>query len=151
VNGVYLGLATPAELTKAYEDLATRLGPRVTVTTMAPKGPEIILGMARDPALGPLIVIGAGGVLTEYLAERAVALPPLTEQAAVALIASQRFARLLTGFRGQPATDPLALARTVAAFSNLIDDVGDQLTALEVNPLICTPAGPVAVDVLALA
>ena len=49
---------------------------------MASPGPELILGMARDPALGPLVVVGAGGVLAEYLAERSVALPPLTRNAA---------------------------------------------------------------------
>ena len=45
---------------------------------MAAPGTELILGMARDPALGRLIVVGAGGVLAEYLAERAVALPPVS-------------------------------------------------------------------------
>jgi acetate---CoA ligase (ADP-forming) len=48
------------------------------VTAMADRGVELILGMARDPALGPLIVLGAGGVLAEYQSDRAVALPPLT-------------------------------------------------------------------------
>ena len=79
VGGVRLNIADPAALAAAYADLSARLGPRVTVTEMAGPGPELILGMARDPALGPLIVVGAGGVLAEYLADRAVALPPLTE------------------------------------------------------------------------
>jgi hypothetical protein len=117
---------------------------------MAGSGPELILGMARDPALGPLIVIGAGGILAEYLADRAVALPPLTEPAAAALIARQRFAQLLSGFRGQPATDLAALAAVIAAFSTLVTDLDDQLAAFDINPLICTSAGPVAVDALAV-
>ena len=65
-GGVRLGITSPAELTAAYHDLSARLGPRVTVTEMAAPGPELILGMARDPALGPLIVVGAGGILAEY-------------------------------------------------------------------------------------
>jgi hypothetical protein len=117
---------------------------------MASPGPELILGMTRDPALGPLIVIGAGGILAEYLADRAVALPPLTEQTAVALIARQRFARMLAGFRGHPPADLPAVAAAVAAFSVLVTDLGDYLAAFDVNPLICTPAGPVAVDALAV-
>jgi acyl-CoA synthetase (NDP forming) len=150
VGGVLLGIADPPALAGAYQDLSARLGPRVTVTAMAGSGPELILGMARDPALGPLIVIGAGGILAEYLADRAVALPPLTEPAAAALIARQRFAQLLSGFRGQPATDLAALAAVIAAFSTLVTDLDDQLAAFDINPLICTSAGPVAVDALAV-
>jgi acyl-CoA synthetase (NDP forming) len=150
VGGVRLGIADPAGLTAAYADLSARLGPGVTVTEMAGAGPELILGMARDPALGPLVVIGAGGILAEFLADRAVALPPLTEQSAAALIARLRSARLLSGFRGQPATDLAALAAAVAAFSTLVTDLADQLAAFDINPLICTPDGPVAVDALAV-
>jgi acyl-CoA synthetase (NDP forming) len=150
VGGVRLGIADPAGLAAAYADLSARLGPHVTVTEMTRPGPELILGMARDPALGPLIVIGAGGVLAEYLADRAVALPPLTEQAAATLIARQRFARLLSGFRGHPPADLRAVAAAVAAFSVLVTDLSGQLAAFDINPLICTPAGPVAVDALAI-
>jgi acyl-CoA synthetase (NDP forming) len=150
VGGVRLGIADPAGLTAAYADLSARLGPGVTVTEMAGPGPELILGMARDPALGPLIVVGAGGILAEYLSDRAIALPPLTGQAAAALIARQRFARLLAGFRGQPPADLAAVAAAVAAFSTLVTDLTDQLAAFDINPLICTPAGPIAVDALAV-
>jgi len=148
VGGVRLGITAPAGLAAAYRDLSARLGPRVTITGMAPSGPELILGMSRDPALGPLIVVGAGGILAEYLSDRAVALPPLTPSAAAALIAGQRFARLLTGFRGHPATDLAAVAAAMAAFSALVTDLAEHLDAFDINPLICTPAGPVAVDAL---
>jgi hypothetical protein len=150
VGGVRLGVTGPAELAQAYADLSARLGPDVIVTAMAEPGPELILGMARDPALGPLIVVGAGGVLAEYLADRAVGLPPLTPSAAAGLIAGQRFARLLTGFRGQPPADLAAVAAAVAAFSVLVTELGEHLDAFDINPLICGPAGPVAVDALAV-
>ena len=150
VGGVRLRIADPAGLAAAYQDLSGRLGPDVTVTAMARPGPELILGMARDPALGPLIVVGAGGILAEYLADRVVALPPLTGQSAAALIAGQRFARLLAGFRGQPPVDLQAVAAAVAAFSVLVTDLGDYLAAFDINPLICTPVRPVAVDALAV-
>jgi acetate---CoA ligase (ADP-forming) len=151
VGGVRLGIATPADLTAAYTDLCARLGPRVTITEMAPSGPELILGMSRDPALGPLVVIGAGGIMAEYLSDRVVALPPLTPSAAATLITAQRFARLLAGFRGHPATDLAAVAATVTAFSTLVTDLAVHLAAVDINPLICTPAGPIAVDALVIA
>ena len=79
-------------------------------------------------------------ILAEYLADRAVALPPLTEQAAAALIARLRVARLLSGFRGQPAADLAALIGRHRAFSALVTDLGEHLAAFDVNPLICTPS-----------
>jgi acyl-CoA synthetase (NDP forming) len=150
VGGVHLNLADPAALAAAYEDLAARLGPRVAISEMAAPGTELILGMARDPALGPLIVVGAGGVLAEYLAERAVALPPVSEADAARMIAGLRVAEILAGVRGQPPCDADALAGAIAAFSGLAADLGDHLDAFDVNPLICSPSGVLAVDALAL-
>ena len=149
-GGVRLGIAGPAELAAAYADMAARLGPRVAVTEMAAPGQELILGMARDPALGPLIVVGAGGVLTEHLAERAVALPPLTRLAARNMLDGLRIAELLKGVRGRPACDRDAIVAAIVAFAALVADLGEQLTAFEVNPVICSPAGVLAVDALAI-
>ena len=150
VDGVRLNVADPAALAVAYADLAARLGPRVTVCAMAAPGPELILGMARDPALGPLIVVGAGGVLAEYLAERAVALPPLTTTDAARLISGLRLAEILAGVRRQPPADIDTAVSALVAFSLLVADLGEYLDALDVNPLICSPTGVCAVDALAL-
>jgi acyl-CoA synthetase (NDP forming) len=149
VGGVHLNVADPAALAAAYQDLAARLGPRVTVCEMAAHGPELILGLARDPALGSLVVLGAGGVLAEYLAERAVALPPLSAGDAATMISELRVAEVLAGVRGQPPCDVAALAAAVAAFSTLAAELGEYLDAFDVNPLICSPASVLAVDALA--
>ena len=150
VGGVRLGLANPAELTAAYEDLSARLGSRVTVTEMAKPGQELILGMARDPALGPLIVVGAGGVLAEFLAERSVALPPLTRTSAAAMLAPLRITEALSGIRGSPPVDLDAVIGAIVAFSALVADLAEHLAAFDLNPLICSPSGVLAVDALAV-
>jgi len=150
VGGVCLGVASPVDLAAAYADVAARLGPRVTVTEMASPGPELILGMSRDPALGPLVVVGAGGVLAEYLAERSVALPPLTRNAARQVIAGLRFSEILGGTRGQPPCDLDAIVSAIVCFSALVTDLGEHMVAFDVNPLICSPAGVLAVDALAV-
>jgi acetate---CoA ligase (ADP-forming) len=150
VDGVRLGIADPTELAVAYKDLATRLGPHVIVCEMVAPGPELILGMARDPALGPLVVAGAGGVLTELLSERAVALPPLTPDAAAGLLGPLRFARVLAGVRGQPPADANAVTSALVSFSVLAAELGEYLDAFDVNPLICGPHGVLAVDALAV-
>ena len=148
VGGVRLGLAGPAEAGAAYDDLAARLGPRVVVCETAPPGTELALGIVTDPALGPLLVVGAGGVLVEILAERAVLLAPVTRSAALAALARLRIAPVLAGSRGLPAADLDAIADAITGLSRLACDLGDALEALDINPLICTPAGPVAVDAL---
>ena len=148
VGGVRLGLAGPAEAGAAYDDLAARLGPRVVVCETAPPGTELALGVVRDPALGPLLVIGAGGVLVEILAERAVLLAPVTRSAALSALRRLRIAPVLAGSRGQPAADLGAIAAAIAGLSRLACDLGDALEALDINPLICAPTGAVAVDAL---
>jgi acyl-CoA synthetase (NDP forming) len=148
VGGVRLGLAGPAEAGAAYDDLAARLGPRVVVSETAAPGTELALGVVRDPALGPLLVIGAGGVLVEILAERAVLLAPVTRSAALAALRRLRIAPVLAGSRGQPAADLGAIADAIAGLSRLACDLGDALEALDINPLICAPTGAVAVDAL---
>jgi len=148
VGGVRLGLGDPGAAGAAYDDLAARLGPHVLVCQTAAPGTELALGIVRDAALGPLLVISAGGVLIEIFAERAVLLPPVTRSQARATLARLRVAAVLAGARGQPAADLDAVADAVAALSRLACDLGDTLDALDINPLICGPSGAVAADVL---
>jgi acyl-CoA synthetase (NDP forming) len=148
VGGVRRGLAGPAQAGAAYDDLAARLGPRVLVGQTAPAGPELALGLARDPALGPLLVISAGGILIEIFAERVVLLPPVTRRVALAAVRRLRLAPVLAGARGQPAADMDAIADAIEGLSRLARDLGDALDALDINPLICGPAGALAVDAL---
>ena len=149
-RGVILGVRGPAELAAAYHDLSARLGSRVLVCETIPGGVELALGIARDPALGPLIVVGAGGVLAELLADRAVALPPVDERLARKLIGELRIAAVLDGFRGTPRADLDAIVRAVTGLSALAAELGEELAALDVNPLICGPSAAVAVDALAI-
>jgi acetate---CoA ligase (ADP-forming) len=150
VGGVRLGLAGPDAAGAAYDDLAARLGPDVLVCETAAPGTELALGLVRDAALGPLLVISAGGVLIEIFSERAVVLPPVTRASALGVISSLRLAAVLAGARGQPPADLGAIADAVTGLSRLAGDLGDLLDALDINPLICGPSGAVAADVLAV-
>ena len=148
VGGVRLGLAGPAAAGAAYDDLAARLGPRVLVCETAAPGTELALGLIRDPAVGPLLVVAAGGLFIEIFTERAVLLAPVTRAAALAAVRRLRIAPVLAGSRGQPAADLGAIADAVAALSRLACDLGDAIDALDINPLICSPAGAIAADAL---
>jgi acyl-CoA synthetase (NDP forming) len=150
VGGVVQDVRDPAALRAAYQDLAERLGRWVLVCETIPAGPELSLGLARDHELGPLLVVGAGGVLVELLADRAVALPPVSPGQAHQMLGTLRVARLLAGVRGQPGADLDAVAAAITGLSELATELGDVLEALDINPLICGPDRAVAVDALAV-
>jgi hypothetical protein len=150
VGGVRLGLAGEAELRAAWAELAAALGPATLVAAMAPPGVELALGVVRDPQFGPLVMVAAGGVLVELLRDRRFALAPLGQRAAAAMLDRLAVRSLLDGVRGAAPADLDAVAAAVARLSVLAADLGEELDALDVNPLIAGPDGCVAVDALVL-
>jgi succinyl-CoA synthetase beta subunit len=148
VGGVRLDLRDVAAVRAAHGQLAARLGPEVVVAAMAAAGVELALGVAVDPSFGPLLVVGAGGVLVEVLDDRRVALPPLTHARARDLLDDLALAPQLHGVRGGPPVDVAAVTDAIVALSRVAVDLGDLLTAVDVNPLICRADGCVAVDAL---
>jgi acyl-CoA synthetase (NDP forming) len=150
VDGVRLEIEGRGALERAYRDLEGRLGPHVTVARMAPPGVELALGIVRDPQFGPLVMVAAGGVLIEVLRDRRMALPPLDEPRARALIDRLEVRPLLDGGRGRPAVDVGEVARAVTRLSALALDLGDLVEAVDVNPLVARDDGCVAADALVI-
>jgi acetate---CoA ligase (ADP-forming) len=150
VGGVVLGIADADALRAEYAALAGRLGPAVTLQAMVAEGVEVSVGLVRDESFGPLLVIAAGGTLVELLADRVLAVPPVSHAGAMRLVDGLRLRALLAGWRGQPPVDIDALARVIVAFSQLAVEIGDVVDAVEVNPVIASPHGVVAVDALVL-
>ncbi len=147
-GGVRLGIVDAGMLAAAYAEMSRSLGPEVTVSAMVPPGPELALGIVRDPQFGPLVMAGAGGVLVELLADRVFGLPPLDETRAQDMLGRLKARRLLDGFRGTPASNVATVANAIVRLSALAADAGDLISGLEINPLIAGPSGCVAVDVL---
>jgi acyl-CoA synthetase (NDP forming) len=148
VGGVVLDVPAPEALRAAYEHLASRLGPQVTVAATAPPGVEVALGIVRDPQFGPLVLVAAGGALVELLHDRRLGFPPFDERRARDLIDRLRARPLLDGARGAPPADVGALARAVSRLSLMAADLGQELDALDANPVIVSPNGCLAVDAL---
>ncbi len=147
-DGVRLAIADEAALRAAYEDVSRRLGRRVIVAAMAPRGIEFAFGIARDPQFGPFVMVAAGGIWIEVLNDRAVALAPVSLEDASAMISELRVSRLLDGGRGVPPADRAALADAFSRFCLLASDLGDLIGEMDVNPLLAGPQGCVAVDAL---
>jgi acyl-CoA synthetase (NDP forming) len=148
VDGVRVGLGDGDAVRAAYEDVSSRLGPDVTVAAMVPPGVEMALGLITDPTFGPLVLVGAGGVLVEVLHDRALALPPIDATAAHGMLDRLAVRPILDGVRGAEAADVEALANAIERLSVLATDLGDVIAALDVNPVIVGPKGCVAVDAL---
>ena len=148
-DGVRLGLGDRDAVGTAYDDLAARLGPRVLVQSQL-TGVEVALGIVRDPLLGPLVVVAAGGTLVELVAERAVALPPVDRETARAMVAGLRVARLLDGYRGSAPADLDSLVEAIIALGQLAVELGDGLQGLDLNPVVVGPTSALVVDALIL-
>jgi acyl-CoA synthetase (NDP forming) len=148
VRGVRLNIADVEELRETYRDLSERLGADVTIAAMAPPGVEVALGIVRDQTFGPLVLVAAGGVLVELLHVRKLALPPIDEDAARRLIDGLAIRPMLDGARGASPSDVDALARAVSRLSVLAVELGDLIDELDVNPVIVSASGCVAVDAL---
>ena len=111
------------------------------VQAMAAPGVETIVGARRDPALGPVVLVGLGGTLAESLDDAVVRALPLGSGEAEAMIDDLRGRALLDGRPGGPAADRAALARAIEGMAALADALGPDLEALEVNPLVVHPEG----------
>jgi acyl-CoA synthetase (NDP forming) len=156
VGGVTLGLNSAAEVADAVRAMQSgiaslRPDARVDgflVSQMVTGGVETILGVHRDPAFGPVVTFGLGGVLVELLQDTVCALAPVSLDEAHAMIGRIKTAPLLTGYRGGPAHDVAALASAIVVVSAFAARHSDRLRSLEINPLRVQPGngGVIALD-----
>jgi len=107
---------------------------------------ELLIGVTRDPAHGFVLTLGAGGTLTEIIADSAQLLLPVTRADIDAALDGLRIAPLLAGYRGAPPVARAAIADAVLAVQDYVTHHADRLEEVEINPLICTPDRAVAVD-----
>ena len=141
-------MADEDALIRAYKKMSSRFGRELVVQSMAPPGVEVALGVVNDQTFGPIVVVGAGGVLVELLRDRELILPPLDEVRARRAVDRLKMRPLLDGFRDSPPANVDVLLHALACLGDLAVDLGDRLTALDVNPLVVHSGGAVAVDAL---
>lgn len=156
VGGVLLNLQNDAEVTAGFARVvesarqaapqARQLGVTIERMQTAPYSFELMLGSKQDPVFGAVIVVAAGGVATEVLADRALGLPPLNERLARHMLQSLRMWPLLAGYRGRPGANVERLIETLIRFSTLVAE-HPEIDEMDVNPLLVTPDEVVAVDV----
>ena len=155
-GGVVAGIADAARVAAAVETVvararAVRPEARIDgaiVAEMAPPGIELIAGVQIDPAFGPAVLVGLGGIWTEMLHDTVLRLPPIDAGLATEMVRSLRGAGLLLGERGSAAVDLDAIVEVLVRLGELAGDLGHAVQAVEVNPLIAYPDGARIVDAL---
>lgn len=154
VGGIFLGLNSVEEVTESFT-LATRNAKQTKPSAklegchlqrMIPQGQEVILGSARDPQFGPLIMFGSGGIDVEGLKDVAFSLAPLTVREADRLIDRTWAGRKLAGWRSIPPADRTAIREALLQLSELVH-AHSEIAEIEINPLRVLEKGAVAVDV----
>ncbi|QSB13374.1 GNAT family N-acetyltransferase [Natronosporangium hydrolyticum] len=140
LGAVWLDLADRAAVRRAYRQLAGRFGAEVAVQPMVAPGVACVVEVAQDPAFGPVVGFGLGGVATELLGDRAWRLAPLTDRDAAALVAAPRAAPLLGGWRGAAEVDRAALAELLVRVGRLADEQ-PHLRSMVLNPVLARPDG----------
>jgi acyl-CoA synthetase (NDP forming) len=156
-GGVTLGLTSRAAVQAAADTMAA------AARTAQPKaridgflvqemvaGVEAIVGARSDPLYGPLLLVGAGGVLVELTKDAALRLLPVTEPDVTAMVDGLKLKTLLAGHRGRPAADRAALEAAALALGRFFLDHRARMDDIEINPLIVRESGAVAVDVRVL-
>jgi hypothetical protein len=156
VGAVALDLATPEQLTAAYDrmtrDLRAHTLAGMLVCRQIRGGLELALGLHRDPEMGLVVMAGSGGVLLELVKDVAFCALPVSPDKARDMLASLRGAKLLQGYRGAPARDVEAAVDALVALGQLAMDLEDVIESVDINPFVALPkdakGGGMALDAL---
>ncbi|CAM3488842.1 acetate--CoA ligase family protein [Aeromicrobium ponti] len=148
-GGVRLNIQNADELREAYESIlqnSLQVVDRdqiegILVQEMVQEGFEISLGLKKDPIFGPVIMVASGGIYIEVIKDFRLLVPPVTYDMAKQAVDSLAMAPLLNGVRGKAKLDVDALCRTIISFSQMIQESGDQLEEVDMNPVMVMEEG----------
>jgi acetate---CoA ligase (ADP-forming) len=157
IGGVVLGLGSAEEVRAGYEKVraAGAAVPEATVdgvlvTAMRAGGTELLAGVTVDPAFGPVLAVGLGGIWVEVLNDTSLRLLPVDAAEVRRMLGELRGLPLLQGARGAAPADLDAVAEAIAGLGEVALGLGGSLRALEVNPLWVNGDQVEALDVLVI-
>jgi len=147
LGGVKVGVA-PDEVDACCHEMLARLRAAAApepegflVQELIEGGVEMILGVHRDPQLGPIVLLGMGGVAVDLFNDLAIRLLPIGRRDAEAMIGELKTSRLLSGFRGTKPCDVGALVDAILSMAAMGVALADRLVEAEINPLVVLPEG----------
>jgi acetate---CoA ligase (ADP-forming) len=112
---------------------------------MVSGGVEMVVGGVNDPAFGPVVMCGTGGVLVDVVDDTAFAMCPLSEPGARALLEQVKGRVRLRGFRGAPTADEAAFCRLLVRVTQLLDAC-PEILEMDLNPVMVLSAGAIVAD-----
>ena len=154
VGGVVLGVGSPEEAAKRFQELVSRIRERVPgaeiigvlVQKMAPKGAvEVVVGGVRDQVFGPTIMFGLGGVFVELFGDVSFRVAPFDEEEAAEMMREVKAYKLLKGYRGKPPRDLEALKNIIMKSQRIMID-NPEIGEMDLNPVMSYPEGALVVD-----
>ena len=154
-GGVKIGLMNAREVTQAINAMAALPAIKAArvdgylIEEMAPAGLEIVVGAVRDPDFGPMVMVGLGGIFVEVLADVAFRLCPITRLDAGEMLDELKGAAVLKGARGRPPVSRAAIIDVllkIGGEDGLLMTHADDFSEADINPLIVSETGAVAVD-----
>ena len=152
-----LGLENRAAAENAYQEICASVREKKpdakiegVLVQKQLSGVECLLGISRDEQLGPTLVMGLGGIFVEILADVEIRTPPISPAEARRALESLKGAKIFAGARGAPPADIASLAEMAARLSWLAHDYKDELSELDLNPVMVLPEGQGAYAVDAL-
>jgi len=146
-GAIKLDLRDAAALRAACGAMAAARG-GFLVQPMLTGGVELVVGIKRDPQIGPVVLVGLGGVLVEIMRDTVLALAPVGRAQARRMLESLKGFKLLQGYRGSAPADLDAVCDAIARISEFAADFRDEVEEIDVNPLLARPDGAVALDAL---
>ncbi|MBI5047719.1 MAG: acetate--CoA ligase family protein [Deltaproteobacteria bacterium] len=152
-GGVKTGLKNEQEIADSFNEMIFDISDRhVTakiegflIERMVDKGIEVIIGGIRDAQFGPAVMFGVGGVAVELLKDVSFRLAPVTKEECLEMIKEIKAYPLLSGYRGSEPCDIDTIADVIIKVGNIMNEM-NEITEMEINPLIVYPEGVMAVD-----
>lgn len=145
-RGVVVGVSSEREIRSIFKRFAAHTAfAGMLVEEMVP-GLELIVGGIIDAQFGPVVLLGMGGTGVEIYKDTALRMAPIQPEVVTSMIDGLKAGQLLKGYRGEPAIDMDALIGLMTAFSGLLMKLADQITSIDLNPVLCSPDGCLAAD-----
>jgi succinyl-CoA synthetase beta subunit len=154
-GGVKVNLRSAEEVEQAISTMAASAPIKAAkvdgylIEEMAPSGQEIVIGAVNDPQFGPLLMVGLGGIFVEILADVAFRICPVTRFDAEEMLSELKGVAILDGARGRTAVSREAIVDAllkIGGEAGLLMRHMDQFSEVDINPLIVSATGAVAVD-----
>ncbi|CCQ95115.1 Acetyl-CoA synthetase [[Clostridium] ultunense Esp] len=153
IGGVKIGLNSEKEVVNAYEEIMDNVNLKasgadiegVLVVENAKKGLECIVGMVRDPQLGPALMFGLGGIFVELLEDVSFNLLPIHRDEALEMVKSTKGYKLIKGYRGEKAKDIESIVDLIIKVGKLVEE-NEEINEIDINPFFVYEEGLITID-----